>query len=551
MLTHSMYIDRIWMVGFLGSNMDHDMNRRAGRLLIGNVLKRWAPLVSVLLVACGRESPLPYDRTSPVIYDNDSVVESGLTDFYVASLASGGVIDLRGVITTTSFGEEKRQPPYGPIPRDVLTAERQAFIDKARRSGMRRLPDVTPGPVNSLTSRRPSSGRIEDTPPLGSEGSWLIVNEARKASTTRPLVVVMGGQPTAPADAYLLDPTIADKMVLAWLAGNKKSDRSIDSQEFNSGTDPWATYIAFERLRVVAFPFSNDGNNQNDPAAHTPKSRLWELPDTELRQMLLESRWPRTPGKFSEPNEDLDGIPTISLTRPDYVRRTGTVSFDNWYPAPWNDQIRIPAFRADPRGRTLIAWDASAYVATEEWWAHVKNPAAWGPALGHSAMTGTPWAVPGTIEAENFDHGGTGRAYNDTTNNWTRAEWLNPIRLLEHVDILASPTASGGYKIGRTEAGEWIRYTINVVASGSYKVQFRVAAMGAGGSFRLELDGVDKTGPLTIPDSGGWDTWQLVSTPMMRLEAGVQVMGLIMTSSGASGVVGDFDDFRVTSEDAR
>src|SRR5206468_9200408 len=116
-----------------------------------------------------------------------------------------------------SFAEEKRQPPYAPVPRSVWIEERQALIDKARRSGMHRLPDVAAGPSVSLTSRRPASGRIEDTPPFGTEGSWLIVTEARKASTTRPLVIVMGGQATAPVDAYLLDPTIADKMVLAWV----------------------------------------------------------------------------------------------------------------------------------------------------------------------------------------------------------------------------------------------------------------------------------------------------------------------------------------------
>jgi hypothetical protein len=37
---------------------------------------------------------LPFDRTSPVIYDNDGAVESGFTDVYIMALASAGVIDL-------------------------------------------------------------------------------------------------------------------------------------------------------------------------------------------------------------------------------------------------------------------------------------------------------------------------------------------------------------------------------------------------------------------------------------------------------------------------
>jgi len=32
--------------------------------------------------------------------------------------------------------------------------------------------------------------------------------------------------------------------------------------------------------------------------------------------------------------------------------------------------------------------------------------------------------VPGTIEAEDFDHGGEGRAYHDNTINFTQEDWL-------------------------------------------------------------------------------------------------------------------------------
>jgi predicted RNA-binding protein associated with RNAse of E/G family len=44
--------------------------------------------------------------------------------------------------------------------------------------------------------------------------------------------------------------------------------------------------------------------------------------------------------------------------------------------------------------------------------------------------------------------------------------------------------------------GEWLRYSVTAQA-GSYDLGFRVAAAGAGGTFHLEVDGIDKTGPLT------------------------------------------------------
>jgi hypothetical protein len=144
---------------------------------------------------------LPFHKTSPVIYDNDGAVESGFTDVYIMALASAGVIDLRGIISTGTNGE---QPPFNPRSEDDILLERRELVAKARRSGLRNLPDPSPGPGVSMSSRRPSSGRIEDTPPFGARGSWLIVNEARKTDSFEASVVVMGTGKRG-CHAYLLD----------------------------------------------------------------------------------------------------------------------------------------------------------------------------------------------------------------------------------------------------------------------------------------------------------------------------------------------------------
>jgi len=39
----------------------------------------------------------------------------------------------------------------------------------------------------------------------------------------------------------------------------------------------------------------------------------------------------------------------------------------------------------------------------------------------------------------------------------------------------------------------------------------RVASAGQGGTFHIEVDGVDKTGPLTVPDTRGWQSWGTVT----------------------------------------
>jgi hypothetical protein len=91
--------------------------------------------------------------------------------------------------------------------------------------------------------------------------------------------------------------------------------------------------------------------------------------------------------------------------------------------------------------------------------------------------------------------------------------------------------------------GEWIEYTVNVAAAGTYTLDVRVASAGPGGAFRVEVDSVNKTGSLLVPNTGGWDAWQTVSKTGVSLNAGVQVVRLVMESNGATGVVADFDAF--------
>src|SRR5262245_24647077 len=134
--------------------------------------------------AAAQVTPPPYDRSLPIIYDNDGTIESGFTDEFVLAMSSAGVINLRGIVATCSYGEETRQPPYSVLPDDknFCIIERKELGEKARRSGFRNIPPLYAGPTLSFQSRRPGSGRIDDTAPFGTPGGWFIVNEARKAT---------------------------------------------------------------------------------------------------------------------------------------------------------------------------------------------------------------------------------------------------------------------------------------------------------------------------------------------------------------------------------
>jgi hypothetical protein len=147
--------------------------------------------------------------------------------------------------------------------------------------------------------------------------------------------------------------------------------------------------------------------------------------------------------------------------------------------------------------------------------------------------------LPGTIEAEDFDAGAPGAAYLDTTTGNDGGQYRST-----DVDIEAD--GAGGYDVAWAFAGEWLRYTVNVAAAGSYDIEVRVASAGAGGRFHIEANGVDKTGPLTVPDTGGWQSWTSVYRRGVALAAGQQVWRIVLDANGATRAVGNFNAIRVT-----
>jgi hypothetical protein len=113
------------------------------------------------------------------------------------------------------------------------------------------------------------------------------------------------------------------------------------------------------------------------------------------------------------------------------------------------------------------------------------------------------------------------------------------------VDIETCSDSGGGYNVGWTEAGEWIEYSVNVAASGVYRLDVRYAAFG-GGTYHFELDGINKTGPLTNGNTGGWQIWQTLTRSNVALNAGQHVLRFALDANGGNGYVGNFNYFQFT-----
>lgn len=107
-----------------------------------------------------------------------------------------------------------------------------------------------PFPVKGSTRAlvRPSNGNLLSTSPEVTDGATKLRDEARKCTAAKPLVVFMGGQTSTVASAFLMDKTIADKMVCLHINGfydNKKIAHGYNT------TDVVASEICARYLKYV------------------------------------------------------------------------------------------------------------------------------------------------------------------------------------------------------------------------------------------------------------------------------------------------------------
>jgi uncharacterized delta-60 repeat protein len=202
-----------------------------------------------------------------------------------------------------------------------------------------------------------------------------------------------------------------------------------------------------------------------------------------------------------------------------------------------------PAFQAssayaasiDGDGRILAA--GTATIGTDDF-----ALTRWCP--GEYPVLGTPWPIPGTIRAEDYDNGGPGIAYSDTTVNVNEAGgvYQSLYRPGSGVDLETDGTANGPAHVAYIRAGEWLQYTVNAQVPGLYRVYANVASSGSGGTFHIELDGVNVTGTMVVPDTGGYLNFMCVDHLVSIPAAGTHLVKVAFDQAGANGAfVGNMD----------
>ena len=121
----------------------------------------------------------------------------------------------------------------------------------------------------------------------------------------------------------------------------------------------------------------------------------------------------------------------------------------------------------------------------------------------HKLRASTPYS----LRFIDFDFGGEGVAFHDNDSGNSGG---NNHRSSGGDSNGGGVDIGGDLAVGWTSAGEWLKYTVIVYDAGDYEVSLDLAGAGTSEVY-FEVDGVNVTGTINIPTTGGWGDWVWLS----------------------------------------
>jgi endoglucanase len=126
---------------------------------------------------------------------------------------------------------------------------------------------------------------------------------------------------------------------------------------------------------------------------------------------------------------------------------------------------------------------------------------------------------------------GTTTSTTPTSSTSTRIEAENWTSM-SGVQTENTSDAGGGKDVGWIDNGDWMNYTYNAPASGTFTVSLRIATIYSGSQFQIKNSAGTVLATVNVPITGGFQTWQTI-TASVNLPAGSQTLRL--QSSGSAG----------------
>jgi hypothetical protein len=288
------------------------------------------------------EDALPLGPNNPVILLNDSVYDNWHGE-YALLLANTGGPPVAGIIVSTGGMW---------MDLDANVEGWQALTESARSSGL----DGVPEPVTSQSSnlQTPESADIDDTLPNESAGATFIVEKSRRLfeATAEPVVIAVGGRFTDVADAYLIDPSVTERVIVVASAGSSFGDEGITAPlgRPNGEMDAWASTIVTQKFTYIQV------GAHYDQLLDVPEARVEELPDHPLGTWMGAKQ-----PEIAELQVASDQVSVLIGGVADFASEFARVS-------PTTSDDGVPAVQADPNGKSFLVTAVDGELATERLW---------------------------------------------------------------------------------------------------------------------------------------------------------------------------------------
>jgi hypothetical protein len=318
--------------------------------------------VWVLAAGCGgaldagHDTPhglLPVDERNPVILVNDGWSDNWSGE-YATLLANAGGPPLVGIVASST--------KYWPDLNANATGWTK-LVTAARASGLKNIPDVTASASTPLV--RPSDGRIESTMPNRAAGAQLIVEVSRRLSQPwRPVAVLADTPLTDVADAYLLDPTVVDRVVVVAVLGSYSAPNGAMNAP-NGELDPWADWIVAQRFRYVQV------SAYYDQTGDVTTSQLADLPANPLGTWMMGKQ----PDLFTIPSAS-DQVSVLAVGLPGFavtVRRAAPDTSAGF------EMTQGPPLAPAENGNVWLVTQIAAPLAAARLWQLLLDPHTYGP----------------------------------------------------------------------------------------------------------------------------------------------------------------------------
>jgi len=147
-----------------------------------------------------------------------------------------------------------------------------------------------------------------------------------------------------------------------------------------------------------------------------------------------------------------------------------------------------------------------------------------GVPAGYTTDTGV---LPGVIFAQDYNDGGQGQGYQIAAPVASSTGYRS-----DETNLVTTTDTSygGGQNVAGLSSGDKLNYTVTVLAGGNYDVVARVRSTTGTGSYKLQVDGVDIGGVVTVTNTSG--AWVASPDWGVSIPAGQHTLTFVVVNAG-------------------